>query len=391
MFQAFAVARGCRYGQHGHVAEQVGAGRLRAEPTEGGDRVVPGAAHLLVERLGDRDVVAHRDVEGAGVVAGAGDAGELVGAGARLPLLHVDGRLRLDRQLDPPHESTVLDDRGHGPSGLRPLRFLTGRQILRPDRGRAASTVVTVSRWPRCGFEPMYDETAAMFTIFADLEGRDLPLYGELCRSAAADESMMALMAEAPKGQRRPGAAVGRGARPAAGGRRASARGVVPDGVRGRPRPRSAIRIRRSSTSWRSTATRSSTRCDTEPRRRTRSTGAACGSPRCATPPPTCPIAPIGLVEVGPSAGLNLGFDRYSYDFGDGTVRGDVTSAVELACEVRAGAPPLDRGAAAGRGARRVGRRADRPDRRARGAMARGVHLAGADRRGSRGSPPRSD
>ncbi|MEZ5320935.1 MAG: DUF2332 domain-containing protein [Microthrixaceae bacterium] len=50
---------------------------------------------------------------------------------------------------------------------------------------------------------------------------------------------------------------------------------------------------------------------------------------------------PISLVELGPSAGLNLVADRYRIAFGD-TVRGDPASPVRLACELRNGRRWLD-------------------------------------------------
>ena len=58
-------------------------------------------AHRLGPVGGDGDVVADGDVVEAGVVGGAGDGGELVAAGGRLPRLDVVGRLRLHRELDP--------------------------------------------------------------------------------------------------------------------------------------------------------------------------------------------------------------------------------------------------------------------------------------------------
>lgn len=44
---------------------------------------------------------------------------------------------------------------------------------------------------------------------------------------------------------------------------------------------------------------------------------------------------PLALVEVGASAGLNLLFDRYTYDYGEGRTAGDPRSAVHISCEVR--------------------------------------------------------
>ena len=49
----------------------------------------------------------------------------------------------------------------------------------------------------------------------------------------------------------------------------------------------------------------------------------------------------IAFVEVGASAGLNLAFDRYRYDYGDDRVRGVGTSPVELRCRLD-GSLPLD-------------------------------------------------
>ena len=50
---------------------------------------------------------------------------------------------------------------------------------------------------------------------------------------------------------------------------------------------------------------------------------------------------PLSLIEIGPSAGLNLIFDRYAYDYGRGAagVRG---SPVVLRCESRGADPPVE-------------------------------------------------
>ena len=51
--------------------------------------------------------------------------------------------------------------------------------------------------------------------------------------------------------------------------------------------------------------------------------------------------APLGLVEIGSSAGLNLLWDRYGYRYGEQTV-GDTSSSVEIECELRGEVePPL--------------------------------------------------
>lgn len=51
--------------------------------------------------------------------------------------------------------------------------------------------------------------------------------------------------------------------------------------------------------------------------------------------------APLALVEVGPSAGLNLLWDRYGYDYGGAGRYGDLDSPVRVESRVRDGNPPL--------------------------------------------------
>jgi hypothetical protein len=53
--------------------------------------------------------------------------------------------------------------------------------------------------------------------------------------------------------------------------------------------------------------------------------------------------APLALIEIGASAGLNLLCDRYHFDYGDLGVAGDHASAVRLRCEVIGGnRPPIE-------------------------------------------------
>ena len=44
---------------------------------------------------------------------------------------------------------------------------------------------------------------------------------------------------------------------------------------------------------------------------------------------------PLALIEIGASAGLNLLWDRYGYDYGDGFRCGNANSPVQLACTLR--------------------------------------------------------
>ncbi|UTF52413.1 DUF2332 domain-containing protein [Natronosalvus rutilus] len=55
-----------------------------------------------------------------------------------------------------------------------------------------------------------------------------------------------------------------------------------------------------------------------------------------------CNRIPLGVVEIGPSAGLNLLFDKYGYQYGRYGKYGDPKSPVQLSCEVRGDEePPL--------------------------------------------------
>ena len=66
---------------------------------------------------------------------------------------------------------------------------------------------------------------------------------------------------------------------------------------------------------------------------------------RCTTLLPAFAAArdrdrPLALIEIGPSAGLNLLFDRYRYDYG--TVQaGPPDSPLTISTEIRAGRPPI--------------------------------------------------
>ena len=50
--------------------------------------------------------------------------------------------------------------------------------------------------------------------------------------------------------------------------------------------------------------------------------------------------APLGLIEIGPSAGLNLVLDRFAYDY-SGVPAGDPSSPLTLTVEVRGNAPAV--------------------------------------------------
>jgi hypothetical protein len=49
----------------------------------------------------------------------------------------------------------------------------------------------------------------------------------------------------------------------------------------------------------------------------------------------------LSIVDVGASGGLNLLFDRYAYDYGDGNLVGDPSSSVRLTTQLRGARPPI--------------------------------------------------
>lgn len=51
---------------------------------------------------------------------------------------------------------------------------------------------------------------------------------------------------------------------------------------------------------------------------------------------------PLALYEIGASAGLNLAFDKYDYELGDGREWGDPNALVRIESEWRGNRPPLD-------------------------------------------------
>jgi hypothetical protein len=51
---------------------------------------------------------------------------------------------------------------------------------------------------------------------------------------------------------------------------------------------------------------------------------------------------PLALIEVGASAGFNLLFDRYGYDYGAGRSAGDAAAPIRFTCELRGAVlPPI--------------------------------------------------
>ncbi len=194
-----------------------------------------------------------------------------------------------------------------------------------------------------------WNELAAMFVAFDEDQGPQVPMYGKICRAAAEDREVIDLLAEAAPGQRRPILLL------AALHDLVLEHPEVPAGrwfpsVSGRPVPpgdpwpdvratliEHADRIRRV-VSTRSTQTNEVGRS---------------GLWSLAVPWAAADVgAPVALVELGTSAGLNLRFDDYFVEVldrrpgGDGQViatRGNAASRVRIETALRYGSPPEDR------------------------------------------------
>ena len=187
------------------------------------------------------------------------------------------------------------------------------------------------------------DALAARFRRFAESECRgSSPLYERLARAVADDAEMLALAAEAPPGQPTPNlflAAVHFLLLGTAGAPLArfypslTETAAAPD--RAYPEFREFCRdnvaaVRRL-LATRRVQTNEVGRC-------------AYLFPAFATVAREAGDAPLALVEIGTSAGLNLMWPRYAYRYGDGVVHGDPRSPVQLSCELRgADRPPFPR------------------------------------------------
>jgi hypothetical protein len=172
---------------------------------------------------------------------------------------------------------------------------------------------------------------------FADHVGEQSPLYQTLARAAAEDDAAVAILADAPYSQPPANllfAAVqyllleGAGPRLASHYPAVAGPGAEPEGD-----PVAAFHEFLVEHRDRITALVASRRVQTNEVRR-------CTALLPAFTAARDPTLPLALIEVGASAGLNLLFDRYHYDYG-AVESGPARSPLTLTCEIRSGDPPI--------------------------------------------------
>lgn len=189
--------------------------------------------------------------------------------------------------------------------------------------------------------DPQLDTLSRRFLLFADEECRDYaPVYGRIARGIAADPGLLAMAAQARPGQAVPNLFLAtihflllqEPAHPL---------GAFYPSVSGLPVPNGdpcplvhAFCAEHRDDLLRLVSTRL---VQTNELRR-----CAFLLPAFVTIARQSRGKPLALVEVGSSAGLNLLFDRYAYDYGAGRLAGDPNAPVLIATEVVGDiAPPL--------------------------------------------------
>jgi hypothetical protein len=178
------------------------------------------------------------------------------------------------------------------------------------------------------------EQTARRFQWFAaDVER--VPMYQRIVLAASEDEEVMALMEEAPDRQRRPNLLLAAVHDLLLAGDDDALARWYPTVNGGEPPPAADVYP-----AFRSFV--DSHRAAIVDMLRTRSTQTNESNRSClwraALPAVGATVdAPIALLELGASAGLNLCFDRYTYDFDGGS------AGALMQCTIRSGAPPVDR------------------------------------------------
>ncbi len=187
------------------------------------------------------------------------------------------------------------------------------------------------------------EELAGRFRRFAHMECRgSSPLYEQLALAVADDAEMLALAGEAPPGQPAPNLFFAAVHYLLIGAARGPLARFYPSLTQTPAAPEGAFSAFRDFCRDHAGAVR---RLLATRRVQTNEVGrCAYLFPAFVTVAGEAGDAPLALVEIGCSAGLNLLWGRYGYRYGAGVVYGDPGSPVQLACELRGPArPPLAR------------------------------------------------
>jgi hypothetical protein len=188
--------------------------------------------------------------------------------------------------------------------------------------------------------KPTLDRWAAQYRDFAELECPQDPLYVAICRAVAAAPELLALMAQAPATQRRPnlllaalhervlaGTDHALAAYYASVGGERAPDAELPALLRDFVRRHEAVIVDHLRS--RSTQTNESGRC-------------AVLWPALQALAARTGAQDLALLDLGCSAGLNLGVDLYRYDYGDGFQRGAPAGPQRptIRCDWRGPRPP---------------------------------------------------
>ncbi|MFQ5962440.1 MAG: DUF2332 domain-containing protein, partial [Candidatus Methylomirabilales bacterium] len=193
--------------------------------------------------------------------------------------------------------------------------------------------------WQQPGVEPLLEPLSQRFKRFAKQECRNSsPLYERLSAGIAGDPEILSLAAHAPTGQPAPNLLLGAVHFLLLQGTQHPLSAFYPSlseasHLAGDPYPlfrsfclEQSNKIRKLISS-RLVQTNEVQRC-------------ACLLPAFSLVARQAQGRPLSLVEIGASAGLNLLWDRYGYDYGEGRQYGDVDSPVHIVCTLRGGRRP---------------------------------------------------
>jgi hypothetical protein len=180
----------------------------------------------------------------------------------------------------------------------------------------------------------MITDLARTWTAFADSSCRDYsPLYDRICRTVAASDDVLEMLAAAPPSAHRPNVLLAAVHYLVLGGSGDSLADVYSGTSEVDPGPLFVDFCRAH-------------RREIEPLLAARHTNTNEVGRSAVLGPALTHVAshwgaPLALIDVGSSAGLNLLCDRYLLDYGEAGATGPPDSPVRLECQIVAGRPPI--------------------------------------------------